>query len=329
MYCNCHNTPSCPQDCSCKKTTTTTTCIPVYSPPCDNACDEIQLTDCVIYTGPNIECYGISNGDNITDVLVTIFNKLNIQNCTTTTTAAPTTTTTTIPPTTTTTTIPTTTTTTTPPTTTTTTSIPTTTTSTTAPVPIDLCFLINSVDACSAPTYLTIEPSITLINGKHYYEFTYEGVDYKISWSSATNRWELVAVSLGNSLVAYLNTNTPFPIGDLINSWFVFETSIITTRVSCPQPICLSIDEGLTITLYSSYNTADTVQAPFINRPYYKYCGDDEYNVRWNAFTNRYELFIGSLLVAYLVSTNPVGTWVTIYPGLGIVTSVYGECFID
>lgn len=88
MSCGCHNTDPCPS------TTTTSTTIRPYLN--EEPCDEIVLTRCVEYSGPNLPCIGIVTGDNL-DV---ILDKLNLVFCDllppTTTTNSNTTSTTTI-----------------------------------------------------------------------------------------------------------------------------------------------------------------------------------------------------------------------------------------
>jgi hypothetical protein len=112
MSCGCNNSYynlpcCCPQG---PTTTTTTTLCPDAIP-----CEESYQSDCIIYNGPDITCYGIKTGDSVTDILNIIISQLNP--CTTTTTSTTTTSTTTTSTTS---------------TTTTTTEAPTTTTTTTA-----------------------------------------------------------------------------------------------------------------------------------------------------------------------------------------------------
>lgn len=136
---------------------------PAEACPAGPKCDEETSTDCVLYTGPNLPCFGITNGMTITQVIAILYNYI-YPNCNTTTTTSttslPTTSTTSsttiAPATTTTTTISgTTTTTTIVPTTTTTTNlgpIPTTTSSTTTS---------TSTTTSSTTTTTTIEPTTT------------------------------------------------------------------------------------------------------------------------------------------------------------------------
>ena len=74
---------------------------PGQEPCVGEICEEKISTDCVLYTGPDVPCYGITNGMTVTEILLLILQHINPQ-CTTT---SSTTTTTTIPPTTTTTTL--------------------------------------------------------------------------------------------------------------------------------------------------------------------------------------------------------------------------------
>ena len=67
--------------------------------PCSGgeACEEQVSTDCIIYTGPNIPCYGVTTGMTITEVLDILYQAL-YPTCITTTLTPPTTTTTTLAP---------------------------------------------------------------------------------------------------------------------------------------------------------------------------------------------------------------------------------------
>ena len=77
---------------SCPEVTPTT-----INPDCiKDPCEELIYSDCVFYSGPDNECYGIMNGDNINEVISYLIDQL-APYCittTTTTTEAPTTTTT-------------------------------------------------------------------------------------------------------------------------------------------------------------------------------------------------------------------------------------------
>lgn len=67
-------------------TTTTTTC---DGEPCEEAIDP----RCIIYNGPNLDCYGIKTGDSAADILQIIINNINCSGTTTSTTTTSTTTT--------------------------------------------------------------------------------------------------------------------------------------------------------------------------------------------------------------------------------------------
>jgi hypothetical protein len=86
-----HRDKPCPPD----YVVTTTTEDPALCPPAP-LCEDINGAHCVIYTGPNIECAGINNGDLVSDVIQILLQQLT--NCcfpTTTTTSTTTTSTTT------------------------------------------------------------------------------------------------------------------------------------------------------------------------------------------------------------------------------------------
>ena len=66
MSCNCNNSyQNLPCCCPTGTTTTSTTTV------CPDAipCDEVVESDCVVYNGPKLECYGINSGDSVTDIL--------------------------------------------------------------------------------------------------------------------------------------------------------------------------------------------------------------------------------------------------------------------
>lgn len=70
--CGCYETV-CPQCVKpCPSTTTTTTTI---NPNCE-PCEEFQDCECVVYTGKNIECYGLEKGDTLCEILETIIENL-------------------------------------------------------------------------------------------------------------------------------------------------------------------------------------------------------------------------------------------------------------
>ena len=70
--CGCYES-ICPQ-CAppCPPTTTTTTTI---NPDCET-CDEFYNCECVIYSGDNIECYGLKTGDTLCEILETVIQNL-------------------------------------------------------------------------------------------------------------------------------------------------------------------------------------------------------------------------------------------------------------
>jgi hypothetical protein len=74
LPCGCCSQSPCCCDCPppCPPTTTTTTTI---NPDCE-PCEEFYNCECVLYTGENVECYGLKNGDNLCEVLETIIQNL-------------------------------------------------------------------------------------------------------------------------------------------------------------------------------------------------------------------------------------------------------------
>lgn len=70
--CGCYQS-ICPQ-CTppCPPTTTTTTTV---NPNCE-PCDEFYDCECIVYNGPNVECYGLKKGDNLCEILETIIQNL-------------------------------------------------------------------------------------------------------------------------------------------------------------------------------------------------------------------------------------------------------------
>jgi hypothetical protein len=91
MSCCCNNNlyglPCCCPDVVTTSTTSTTT-------TCEGAepCDAAYQSDCVIYTGDELECYGIISGMTVTEIIEILIALL--PQCTTTTTSTTTTTTT-------------------------------------------------------------------------------------------------------------------------------------------------------------------------------------------------------------------------------------------
>lgn len=151
MPCNCRNKchePGCPEG---------------LTPPegdCPEiSCEQILSTDCVIWTGDDLECYGITSGMTLTEILLILF-----ENCypecltTTTTTVSSTTTTTTAGQTTTTTAAPATTTTTAAATTSTTTIAETTTTTTVSETTTTTTAEVTTTTTAAATTTTTTAP---------------------------------------------------------------------------------------------------------------------------------------------------------------------------
>jgi len=66
---------------------------PAEACPAGPKCDELVSTDCVLYTGPDIPCYGITTNMTITEVLDILYHAI-YPNCLTTTTSSTSTTTT-------------------------------------------------------------------------------------------------------------------------------------------------------------------------------------------------------------------------------------------
>lgn len=85
MACGCNNSYyslpcCCPQAPAGTTTTTTTTLCPDAIP-----CEEAYKSDCIIYNGPDLACYGIKTGDSVTNIINIIIAQLDP--CTTTTTS--------------------------------------------------------------------------------------------------------------------------------------------------------------------------------------------------------------------------------------------------
>lgn len=85
MACCCNNSYyslpcCCPPAVVGTTTTTTTTLCPDAIP-----CEEAYLSDCIIYNGPDLTCYGITSGSSVTEILNIIIAQLDP--CTTTTTS--------------------------------------------------------------------------------------------------------------------------------------------------------------------------------------------------------------------------------------------------
>jgi hypothetical protein len=296
-HCNDCTTDTC--KCGCK-TTTTTTCAPVAEKPCITVCDDIFFSECIVYDGPDLTCYGINNGDTIKEILNVILEKLNAFDCSCTYGAAiiqnVTTTTSTIPP----------------------------TTTTTTQQPPSLCFSIVGEGWYECVTEnKSISPG-AIINGKVSYSFNYQGDDFIIKWSITNNRWQLFNLSSNPTVViSYLESNSNYPIGPLdVNNisnpsslvWkrpSEVQENYVITRNSCPQPLCFTIDtEAATdvVSFISYYDTLDNSPAsPVSTKPYYlSPCSIPgfQYTVKWNAFTNVYELFYLTDKIAYANASN-------------------------
>ena len=70
--CCCGCSPCCCTPTKPCTTTTTTTMMPCVGEPCE----EFYNCECVFYTGENVECYGLQNGDNLCEILETIIENL-------------------------------------------------------------------------------------------------------------------------------------------------------------------------------------------------------------------------------------------------------------
>ena len=70
--CGCYQS-ICPQCTPTHRTTTTTTT--TINPDCE-LCDQFYDCECIIYNGPNVECYGLTKGDNLCEILETIIQNL-------------------------------------------------------------------------------------------------------------------------------------------------------------------------------------------------------------------------------------------------------------
>jgi hypothetical protein len=79
MSCNCSAKYDNKVPCCCSQgiplVCTTTTCKDAQ------VCDKTVESDCVIYTGPNISCSGITTGMTVTEVMDVILEQLNLINC--------------------------------------------------------------------------------------------------------------------------------------------------------------------------------------------------------------------------------------------------------
>lgn len=304
-------------DCNC---TTTTTCSPVAEKPCIVICDDLYATECIIYDGEDNICHDIKKGDKVKDIINKIINKILPNNCSCEYGNA-------------------------------TINLVTTTSSTTSTttIPVNsLCFTLYSTLNCNfEPTTITSGP---FINGKESYSFTINSTNYIIKWSIIEDRWELYSTIITDYL-AYLESDSLSPIAPLMgnmttnkpNSWISngsIDSIYFTTRKCCPQDLCGTVEiEGgsFDVTFKSPYDILASLPSQPINlKHYYKGCFDqDIYEIKWNIFTNRYEMYYNGLFVAhtlqsYLDQTNEI-TWI-IDPGsfgtpfYGLKTKT-GACF--
>ncbi len=92
--CSCGDNPCGCQEVVCSQCSTTTTSTTTLDPNCE-PCDEMYDCTCIIYNGPDLQCYGIYNGDNLCKILYIAASNLPEVCVVTTTTIPPTTTTTT------------------------------------------------------------------------------------------------------------------------------------------------------------------------------------------------------------------------------------------
>jgi hypothetical protein len=282
------------QSCDCNSTSTTTVpCGQVAEKPCSLQYEDLFLSDCIIYDGDDNPCYGIKNGDSVKKVFEIIFNKLEGQDCDCNFGNAV------ISP--------------------------------VIPSSNSLCINImtNSNNICDNVTNQSITSGI-VINGKVSYQFIYNGLDYIIKWSNSLNRWEIFLGTNANVPVAYLNSNTTYPIGPLApNISWISNTAFnsltyVNTRQSCPEQICVNIANE-TFEFNSYYDT-------FYNNDYkhaYVSCTGN-YNIKWNPFLMSYELFTGSTKIA-TTSVNNLETsnyinWVILNENIPFIKSKKGIC---
>jgi parallel beta-helix repeat protein len=218
MSCNCHSIPCCCRVAGSYPTTTTTIC-PDYTP-----CDVTATSDCVVHDGIELNnCFGISAGDTLTQIIDVIIARY--PQCTTTTTS--TTTTTTLPPG-----ISTTTTT----STTSTTTTSSTTTTTTVRPPVGLLKITNN---SSKPlTYLTITGGYTLTAGTiplaaESIAYGTHGKTYSVRGGTINAGTLTLQFSGAGSISLYVNGN----LIDCVN------TQQTTTQVSFSELIIEQIDD--------------------------------------------------------------------------------------
>lgn len=292
-------------DCNC---TTTTTCSDVAQQPCITICSDIYASECIIYDGEDNECYGVKKGDTIKDIIDKIIAKITPDNCscqygsaiidfiTTTTSTSTTTSTTTIPQ-------------------------------------NNLCFTLYQENDCN----FTVQEitSGAFVNGKESYYFTYNSFNYVIRWSIADERWELYLANNFAFPLAYLAVDSEYPVGPLKAdiftqpelSWKMYgvDSIFVTTRECCPEELCATFtskdiepNEGQII-FKSQYDTlANLPSQSIILKHYYIGClNQDIFEIKWNIFTNRYELYFNQMVVAYTLQfdleTNFDLNWNIIY----------------
>jgi hypothetical protein len=81
MSCKCGKIKN--KECCCKPVASSLLCGTTTCPP---ACETVVSSNCVIYSGPNINCINVVKGDRITKVFENIIEVLGLDNCVTTTT---------------------------------------------------------------------------------------------------------------------------------------------------------------------------------------------------------------------------------------------------
>lgn len=67
--------------CGCKRTLTTTTTTIPYECISDVECEEVYDSKCFIYNGDSSACLDILKGDNLNNVLLTLFEKASGYSC--------------------------------------------------------------------------------------------------------------------------------------------------------------------------------------------------------------------------------------------------------
>jgi hypothetical protein len=166
-----------------------------------------------------------------------------------------------------------------------------------------------------------------ITNGKTSYTFNYTGYNLLIKWSITNDRWEIFETSYLASPFAYLESSSNYPIGpldslDFANPSSLYWTTIpsgvynafgvteiyVVTRIECPQEVCLTIQKSTgtqDVTFKSYYDTLDLVNPQSGTNPYYISCPSTEgYSIKWNSFTNSYELYFGTSKIAFANAFN-------------------------